>query len=129
MILGPFPCPGVAGRIPPGGILTGMDTFKNYALAVVLAVVAVVALVVLNVAHVDTSGFQETIGLVVVPLIALLIGKVSSVEKNTNGNTSRLLDELSALRSLAARQAELLGQSAPVAQAPKERADLDLPGD
>jgi hypothetical protein len=97
-----------------------MDTFKNYALAVVLAVVAVVALVVLNVAHVDTSGLQETFAVIVIPLIALLISKVNGVEKNTNGNTGRLLEELSALRSLVSRQSELLARSAPVPHDPEQ---------
>lgn len=92
-----------------------MDTFKNYALAVVLACVAVVGLVVLNVTHTDTTGFEKTLGLVVLPLIGLVISKVNGVERNTNGNTSRLLDELAALRRLVARQAELLAQSTPVA--------------
>lgn len=108
------PSPGVAGDTPTGYASGMKSTFSTYALAVVLTVAAIAGLVVLNVTHVDTSPFESLVGVLVVPLLGVLIGKVGAVEKNTNGNTSQLLQIIDDLRRDNARKSDQLARAMPV---------------
>jgi hypothetical protein len=93
--------------------------------AVALVAVVVAGVVALSVAHVDLSTLINLVPILVVPLLGVLIGKVQSVQHQTNGNTTALIEQLDAMRQDNARQSELLAQSGPVQESPS--ATMDTP--
>lgn len=102
-------------RGTPGGYPVGMTQKNSLWPAVALVAVVVAGVVVLSLAHVSLSALVDLVPILVVPLLGVLLGKIQAVQTQTNGNTSKLLEQIDALRRDNARQSELLARSAPVA--------------
>jgi hypothetical protein len=71
--------------------------------AVLLVVAVLASVVVMSALHIPTDDLLQLVPLLVLPLLAYLIGQVNQVKHQTNGNVTRLMEQLQSAQEALAR--------------------------